>query len=42
LRARFGAHPDVFRFSWISLDLERAWSEELDELQHPSAEPEGD
>ena len=41
-RARFGAHPDVFRFSWISLDLERAWNEELKELQHPSAEPEGD
>ena len=35
-RARFGAHPDEYRFEWIKLDLRRAWSDELEDfLQHP-------
>ena len=35
-RARFGAHPDEHRFEWIKLDLERAWSDELEDFLHPS------
>jgi hypothetical protein len=35
-RSRFGAHPDEYRFSWITLDLERAWNDEVDEVLHPS------
>ncbi len=40
-RARFGAHPDEYRFEWIKLDLKRAWNDELEEfLQHPLGRPE--
>lgn len=42
LRARFGAHPDEYRFSWIALDLERAWNEEIDEVFEPFTPPAGD
>ena len=38
-RARFGAHPDEFRFPWITLELKRAWNEEIDEIIHRFAEP---
>ena len=38
-RARFGAHPDEYRFSWITLDLERAWSDELNELLDRNEDP---
>ena len=40
-RARFGAHPDEYRFEWIKLDLRRAWSDELEDfLNHPlSSDP---
>jgi hypothetical protein len=30
-RARFGAHPDEYRFEWIKLDLRRAWTEDLED-----------
>ena len=39
-RARFGVHPDEYRFDWITLDLERAWTDELNEvLAHPIEDP---
>ena len=41
-RARFGAHPDEYRFSWITLDLERAWNQEIDEVLDPFAQPASD
>jgi hypothetical protein len=41
-RARFGAHPDEYRFSWITLDLERAWNEEIDEVLEPFVPPASD
>lgn len=28
-RARFGAHPDEFRFPWLKLDLKRDWTDDL-------------
>jgi hypothetical protein len=28
-REVFGAHPDEYQFSWIKLDLKKAWSTEL-------------
>jgi hypothetical protein len=31
-RARFGVHPDEYRFNWITLDLERTWTDELNEV----------
>jgi hypothetical protein len=37
-RARFGIHPDEFRFDWITLDLEHAWRDELDEVLRPSVD----
>jgi hypothetical protein len=36
-RSRFGAHPDEYRFSWITLDLERAWNDELEVSLHPTS-----
>jgi hypothetical protein len=41
-RARFGAHPDEYRFTWITLDLERAWNEEIDEVLEPFSPPASD
>jgi hypothetical protein len=41
-RARFGAHPDEYRFGWITLDLERAWNEEIDEVLQPFSPPASD
>lgn len=41
-RARFGAHPDEYRFTWITLDLERAWHQEIDEVLEPFARPASD
>jgi hypothetical protein len=41
-RARFGAHPDEYRFSWITLDLERAWNQEIDEVLEPFVPPASD
>jgi hypothetical protein len=41
-RARFGSHPDEYRFPWIALDLKKAWSEELDQLLDRSSEPDSD
>ncbi len=41
-RARFGAHPDEHRFRWITLDLERAWNDEIDKVLHPFAQPAAD
>ncbi len=41
-RARFGAHPDEYRFSWITLDLERAWNQEIDEVLDPFVRPASD
>jgi hypothetical protein len=41
-RARFGAHPDEYRFSWIALDLERAWNQEIDEILDPFVRPASD
>ena len=29
-RATFGTHPDEFVFPWLQLDLETAWSEQID------------
>lgn len=29
-RNRFGDHPDDHRFSWLRLDLEKAWQEQLE------------
>jgi hypothetical protein len=29
-RNRFGAHPDDYRFSWIRLDLHKAWQEQVE------------
>lgn len=29
-RSAFGAHPDDYRFSWITLDLERAWQGQIE------------
>lgn len=31
-RERFGAHPDDFEFSWIKVDVETAWNEDVDEV----------
>ena len=39
-RARFGAHPDEYRFSWINLDLERAWSEDIEDFLQTATRPE--
>jgi hypothetical protein len=33
-RLRFGVHPDDMTFSWISLDVERCWVEEYEQLIH--------
>lgn len=41
-RSRFGAHPDEYRFSWITLDLERAWNQEIDEVLDPFVRPASD
>ncbi len=41
-RARFGLHPDEYRFNWINLDLEQAWSDELEESLHPTDDPDRD
>lgn len=41
-RARFGAHPDEYRFGWITLDLERAWNQEIDEVLEPFVPPASD
>ncbi len=41
-RSRFGSHPDEFRFSWVTLDLERAWNDELDGILNPVPEPDAD
>jgi hypothetical protein len=38
-RARFGAHPDEYRFNWIRLDLKRAWTDELEESLNPTDHP---
>lgn len=32
-RARFGAHPDEYRFEWIKLDLRQAWTEDLEDAR---------
>jgi hypothetical protein len=29
-RATYGAHPDEYVFPWLQLDLEAAWSEQID------------
>jgi hypothetical protein len=39
-RARYGVHPDEFRFDWIKLDLKRAWDNEL--TRHLSDDPDYD
>ena len=41
-RARFGAHPDEYRYEWIKLDLKRAWSDELENFLHPFGRPSPD
>jgi hypothetical protein len=41
-RARFGAHPDEYRYEWIKLDLKRAWSDELETFLHPFGRPASD
>jgi len=38
-RARYGAHPDEYRFGWIKLDLKAAWSQELAAHQNPTPGP---
>src|SRR5580658_7589866 len=38
-RARYGAHPDEYRFDWITLDPERAWKNELAGNLHPTTDP---
>lgn len=38
-RARYGAHPDEFRFAWIKLDLKRAWENELAGHLDPNPRP---
>ena len=41
-RARFGAHPDEYRFDWIKLDLRRAWTDDLEDALHVTVSPEPD
>jgi hypothetical protein len=38
-RARYGAHPDEYRFDWIKLDLKAAWNNELDSHLHSRPGP---
>jgi hypothetical protein len=34
-RSRFGSHPDEFRLPWLTLDLEKAWKQELVDAMNP-------
>jgi hypothetical protein len=39
-RNRYGKHPDDYRFSWLKLNLEQHWNEEIDhDLHGPLGEP---
>jgi hypothetical protein len=39
-RDRYGKHPDEYRFSWMKLNLEQHWNEEIDhDLTGPLGEP---
>jgi hypothetical protein len=41
-RARYGAHPDEYRFEWIKLDLKERWSDELARRLRPAPDPDVD